>query len=167
MTKKKLPKIQPKIHLDVGCGFNKNPGFIGMDKRKVDGVDIVHDAENLPWPIKDESCSVIAMSHLIEHIKPWLQIDVINECWRVLEFGGVLAIATPYATSFGYSQDPTHCSPWNEATPTYFFPGEPLYEVYRPKPWAKERIWWDVKFNIECVMRKIKEGRQDEQKEKK
>ena len=158
MTKKKLPEIKPKIHLDVGCGFNKNPGFIGMDKRAVDGVDIVHDAEVLPWPIKDESCAVVVMSHLIEHIKPWLQIDVINECWRVLEVGGQLAIATPYATSFGYSQDPTHCSPWNEATPTYFWPGSPLYEVYRPKPWAKKHLAFDVKFNIELAMIKLPEG---------
>ena len=144
--------------LDIGCGFNKNHGFIGMDKREVAGVDIVHDAECLPWPIKDESCAVVAMSHLIEHIKPWLQIDIINECWRVLEMGGILAIATPYATSFGYNQDPTHCTPWNEATPTYFIAGEPLYNVYKPKPWAKERIYWDTKINMEVVLRKIAEG---------
>ena len=153
--RKKTPILKQKIMLDVGCGFHKNAGYIGMDKREVAGVDIVHDAEILPWPLDDESCSVIAMSHVIEHIKPWLQIDVINECWRILEPGGVLAIATPYATSFGYSQDPTHISPWNEATPTYFFPGKPLYEVYKPKPWKEERLYWDVKTSLEVVMRKI------------
>jgi len=152
MTKK---RIKPKILLDVGCGFHKNAGYIGMDKRDVAGVDIVHDAECLPWPVEDGACSVVAMSHVIEHIKPWMQIDVINECWRVLEDGGVLAIATPYATSFGYSQDPTHCAPWNEATPTYFFLGEPLYEVYRPSPWKKERLYWDTKTSLEVVMRKL------------
>ena len=110
MAKKK--KLKQKIMLDVGCGFNKTHGYIGMDKRKVDGVDIVHDAEKVPWPLDSDACSIIAMSHLIEHIKPWYQIDVINECWRILEPGGLLLIATPYATSFGYSQDPTHCSPW-------------------------------------------------------
>lgn len=161
-----MKKIKPLINLDVGCGFNKNPGFIGMDKRKVDGVDIVHDAEIIPWPLKGESCAVVVMSHLIEHIKPWLQIDVIDECWRVLEVGGQLAIATPYATSFGYSQDPTHCSPWNEATPTYFWPDHPLYQVYRPKPWKKKYLTYDVKFNIELAMIKLPEGGADEQKEK-
>ena len=157
MTKKKQ-KIKPLINLDVGCGFNKNAGFLGMDKRAVDVVDIVHDAEDFPWPLDDMSCAVVAASHLIEHIKPWLQIDFMNECWRVLEPGGILAIATPYATSFGYAQDPTHCSPWNEATPTYFIAGEPLYNVYKPKPWSKERIYWDVKFNMEVVLRKILEN---------
>lgn len=160
----KKKKVIPKINLDIGCGFNKNAGFIGMDKRKVEGVDIVHDAEVFPWPLDDESCAVVAASHLVEHIKPWLQIDFMNECWRVLEPGGILAIATPYATSFGYSQDPTHVAPWNEATPTYFIAGQPLYGVYKPKPWAKERIYWDVKFNMEVVLRKISENGEGGQK---
>lgn len=150
-------KVKQKIMLDVGCGFNKNTGFIGMDKRAVQGVDIVHDAECLPWPLEDESCAVISMSHLIEHIKPWLQIDVINECWRILEINGVLMIATPYANSFGYLQDPTHCSPWNEATPDYFFHGTALYDVYKPLPWKKERLYWNTKMNLEVAMRKMKE----------
>ena len=160
--------------LDIGCGFNKNAGFIGMDKREVAGVDIVHDAEFLPWPLDNESCAVVAMSHLIEHIKPWLQIDVINECWRVLEMGGILAISTPYANSFGYCQDPTHIAPWNEATPAYFIGdskslhyNEVLYNVYRPKPWKEERLLWDTKINMEIVLRKIAEngkGATDEKK---
>lgn len=157
-----MDELKQKIMLDVGCGFNKNHGWIGMDKRDVKGVDIVHDAEMLPWPIENESCAVVQMSHLIEHIKPWLQIDLINECWRVLEIGGLLAIVTPYATSFGYSQDPTHCAPWNEATPAYFIAdpkcqhySKELYNVYRPKPWAEERLYWNTKLNLELVLRKI------------
>ena len=31
------------ILLDIGCGENKNKGFVGMDKRPLEGVDIVHD----------------------------------------------------------------------------------------------------------------------------
>jgi predicted SAM-dependent methyltransferase len=129
-----------------------------MDKRECPGVQILHDAEVFPWPLDDESCSVIVMSHLIEHIKPWLSIDLINECWRVLEIEGVLMIATPYATSFGYNQDPTHCNPWNEATPTYFVLGESLYEVYRPKPWKMESIAFHRNANLEVALRKIGEG---------
>ena len=161
---KKKQKFKQKIMLDVGCGFNKQAGYIGMDKRKVDGVDIVHDAESTPWPLDDESCSVVVMSHLIEHIKPWLQIQTIDECWRVLEIGGFLLIATPYATSFGYSQDPTHCSPWNEATVEYFVPGLPLYDIYRPRPWALERRFWHTAYNLEIALKKIEqqEGGQNE-----
>lgn len=126
-----------------------------MDKRDVPGVDIVHDVEALPWPLKKESCAIVMMSHLIEHIKPWLTIDVINECWRVLEPEGLLMVATPYATSFGYFQDPTHCNPWNEATPTYFIKDQPLYNIYKPKPWKGEKLEWAYGANLEFVLRKI------------
>lgn len=151
----KRGQAKPKINLDVGCGFNKQPGFLGMDKRNVAGVDIVHDVEVFPWPFVDGSCSVVLMSHLVEHIKPWLQIDLMNEAWRVLEENGLLMISTPYATSFGYLQDPTHCSPWNEATVTYFIKGQPLYEVYRPSPWVDERISYQKQGNMEIALRKV------------
>lgn len=144
-----------KIMLDLGCGENKNPGYTGMDKRPLDGVDIVHDIENIPYPLGDDSCAVIVMSHVIEHIKPWLTLDVINECWRLLEPDGLLLISTPYGGSFRYFQDPTHCNPWNEATPTYFDPEQPLYQVYKPKPWHIEKLYWSVQGDIELVMRKI------------
>jgi len=145
-----------KLRLDVGCGFNKQPGFVGMDRRKVKGVDIIHDAEDLPWPLPSESCAVVLMSHLIEHIVPGKTIDVMDECWRLLEPGGLLMMTTPYATSFGYFMDPTHCNPWNEATPTYFDPENPsgLYNIYKPKPWKIVKHFWSQVGNMELVMEK-------------
>jgi predicted SAM-dependent methyltransferase len=146
------------IRLDIGCGRNKQVGFIGVDKRDVEGVDVVHDIEVFPWPIPDGCCSVIMMSHVVEHIKPWLQLDMMNELWRVMEVDGLLMIATPYATSFGYYQDPTHCSPWNEATPFYFVKGHNLYEIYTPKPWKLDReVSWQYQANMEVCFRKLAE----------
>ncbi len=37
---KKL-KNKAGILLDIGCGGNKQKGFVGMDKRKLKGVDII------------------------------------------------------------------------------------------------------------------------------
>ena len=31
------------LKLDLGCGLSKKEGFLGVDRRKFDGVDIVHD----------------------------------------------------------------------------------------------------------------------------
>jgi len=154
---KKIAKVRQKIMLDIGCGHNKQRGYTGMDKRKVSGVDIVHDAEIIPYPLESNSCAVIIMIHLIEHIKPWLQIDVINECWRLLEPDGALILAMPYGNGFRYVQDPTHCSPWNEATVEYYLPGFPLYEVYAPKPWHLEKRFWTHNGDMEVALRKITE----------
>ena len=162
---RKLPKRLRKtlvgglgINLDVGCGDNKQPNFVGMDKRAIPGVvDIVHDAEVLPWPIPDALCNKILLSHLWEHIKPWLAIDFMNECWRVMKPHGQLLISTPYATSFGFYQDPTHCNPANEATWTYFDPAYPLYAIYKPKPWRIQRNAYQLTGNMEVIFEKITE----------
>ena len=153
--------IKGKLCLDVGCGSNIQPGFVGMDKRKLPGVDIEHDIEVIPWPIDDGAASVIKMSHVVEHIKPWLTIGLMDECWRVLEVGGTLAISTPYGGSYRYYQDPTHCNGWNEATLAYFDPRESLYPVYRPKPWHITYAFWRIYGDVEATFEKIAEGGQE------
>lgn len=58
------------IKLDIGCGANKQPGFVGMDYRKLPSVDIVHNIELFPWPLPDECASLVMASHMLEHINP-------------------------------------------------------------------------------------------------
>ena len=147
--------IKPKLNLDVGAGKAIHPGFVGMDIRPLPGIDIVHDVEVFPWPLDDDAVSVIVMSHLVEHIKPWNQIPLMDECWRILEPDGLLLISTPYGGSFRYNQDPTHCSPWNEATVEYYLQGCPLYEIYEPKPWKLEKRVWFAYGDLEIALRKM------------
>ena len=150
----KLINQSKTARLDIGCGEAKQDGFIGMDKRNVKGVDILHDVETIPYPIKAETFSAILASHIVEHIKPWLFIDVMNELWRILKPKGRLMIATPYAGSFGYWQDPTHCNPCNEATWTYFDSRHPLYGIYKPKPWKIVSSVWNNNGNMEVIFEK-------------
>lgn len=106
-----------------------------MDSQAREGVDIVHDIEVIPWPIEPGSFDIIIAWHVIEHIKPWLIINVMDECWRVLRQGGTIEIAMPTPNSFGFYMDPTHVHTWNEMTPTYFDPDFLHYKLYQPKPW--------------------------------
>ena len=148
------------IRLDIGAGENVQKGFVGMDKRKLDGIDIVHDLEKFPFPLEDESCLTIVGSHIVEHIKPWLFMDFMNELWRIMKPEGQLMLALPYAGSFGYWQDPTHCNGCNEATFQYFDPKYPLYGIYKPKPWKLEKGFpmWQNNGNLEVLMEKMNEG---------
>lgn len=161
MAKSRRTRPNPKIRLDIGCGDNKQPGFTGMDKRDLKGIDIIHDAEKFPYPLDSESCDLIAMNHLIEHIKPWLQIDIINECWRLLVSEGLLIIVTPYGGSFRWHQDPTHCSSWNEATPFYYCPIDQqgnnslLYQVYKPLPWKVEQLNYSKYGDLSVAFKKV------------
>jgi len=153
---RKLRNKYGQMWLDVGCGENKQSGCVGMDRRKVTGVDVVHDAERIPWPFPDRIFDRVILSHVMEHLKPWLVNDIMDEMWRVLKAGGQLMIAMPYAGSFGFYQDPTHVKAWNEATATYFDPehASKLYDIYKPKPWKIEANVWRMDGNLEVVFSK-------------
>lgn len=153
----KLLASKQGIRLDVGCGSNKQSGFTGMDKRDLPGVDIVHDLEKIPYPIADGFCSIIVGSHIWEHLKPWLTIDIMNEWWRIMKPDGQLALSLPYGWSFGFIQDPTHCNPANEATWQYFDPRFPLYQIYQPQPWriADGYPVWNNNGNMEVLLSKV------------
>jgi len=159
MRLRKLIRQQGGIRLDIACGSNKQPGFVGMDIRRLDGVDIVHDLEDIPWPLPDESCILIMASHIMEHICParFGMIKVMDECWRVLKPQGQLAISMPHGRSAGYLQDPSHCNQRNETTWSYFDPeihGGALYNIYQPKPWKVESLVWSPDGNMEVLLRK-------------
>jgi SAM-dependent methyltransferase len=165
-----LKKHNQGIKIDLGCGENKNEGFVGMDYRKLKGVDIVHDIEDFPYPLPDECASLAVASHVVEHINPHkgVFIDFMNEVWRILKPGGEFMIATPYAGSPGFYQDPTHINPCNEKTWEYFDPlakmtGGQLYKIYRPMPWKIKINTWHENGNLEAVLIKRKQDKSYEQ----
>ena len=166
MNIEKLLKEKSGIRLDIGCGQNKQEGFVGMDMEKYPGVDIVHDCEVFPWPLPDESVLLSTASHLLEHINPHkgVFIDFMNEVWRITKPGGEFAFVTPYAGSPGYWQDPTHVNPINRNTLAYFDPLDPklggqLYQFYRPKPWKIKVVNWSQVGNLEAVLIKRREDK--------
>lgn len=59
------------IRLDIGCGAAKQSGFVGLDARPLEGVDIVWDVCRFPWPLGDETVLTAISSHLVEHIPPF------------------------------------------------------------------------------------------------
>lgn len=164
----KKPKLDTKkgILLDFGCGARKQGvHWMGMDKRGVEGVDIVHDLEKLPYPLPDESVLTCLASHVLEHLDPRLTIDIFNEIWRMMKKGGELVIAVPYGGSRAFWQDPTHINGFTEVTFEYFDPklNPTLYGIYSPKPWRITRRFWHPEGMLEVVMVKRGEGWRDEE----
>lgn len=168
MDIEQLIKERSGIRLDIGCGNNKQPGFVGLDIQPLPGVDIVWDINRHPWPIPDECVATAICSHLIEHIPPvairadgstWFPfLEFMNEVWRVTKVGGQFAISCPHATSPGYYQDPTHCNQVSEDTFCYFTPeyeNGRLWLFYKPLPWHIDNLFWNPAGNIEAVLRKM------------
>lgn len=156
----KLIEEKGGIHLDIGCGENKQADFIGMDVREVPGVDLAWDWNNIPFPIPDDACISVLCSHVVEHINPanFGFIKFMDEVWRIMREHGRLWIVTPYAGSTGYWQDPTHCNGVTERTIAYFCPehSSGFWNIYKPKPWniVPGAFNWVAVGNLEVVLEK-------------
>ena len=140
------------LKLNLGCGEHHRPGYINVDKSG--NPDVLHDLETFPYPLKDNSCLTIIAKQVVEYIRPQVIMQVFDELWRIMKPRCQLLISTPYAGSFGYFQDPTHCNPANEATFTYFDPAYPLYGIYKPKPWKIARNAYQMNSNMEVILEK-------------
>jgi 2-polyprenyl-3-methyl-5-hydroxy-6-metoxy-1,4-benzoquinol methylase len=92
--------------LDVGCGAKKTKGAIGLDFVNFDGVDVIHDLNQVPFPFENDFFDLITMSHVIEHVANIP--TVMQELARILKQNGRLWIATPHYTDVNSYTDPTH-----------------------------------------------------------
>jgi hypothetical protein len=103
--KKKYDPLNKGLHLDLGCGYYKPPGFVGIDnltghasqiENKQNLPDIFMDLNSEKIPFENNSCIEIRASHFIEHSN----LDhIFSEAWRLLRQGGILDFTVPYANS--------------------------------------------------------------------
>ena len=91
--------------VDLGCGFSKPSGFIGLDNLegfraqipdKENAPDILCDLNRSPFPFPDKSVDEVRSSHFLEHS---LLDHVIDESFRILRPEGTKLFAVPYANS--------------------------------------------------------------------
>lgn len=123
--------------LDIGAGAQKpaNREWMTLDIVGTFRPDVLGSAYHLPF--KDGSLEGIKCHHVLEHIPRdyfvfhWAAadsyiearkglVDVMNECWRVLEPGGQLWIEVPLFPTEEAIADPTHGSFLVSATFDYF-----------------------------------------------
>ena len=131
------------LRIDIGCGKNKKPGFIGVDALKMDGVDVVWDIAQritvpghldpvtgkdlIPsyqgspfakWPWEDSSVDEAHCSHVLEHLTnlddKWERIHFFNELYRVLKPGAGCQLIFPHWASQRFYGDPTHKEVFSE-----------------------------------------------------
>lgn len=94
------------LKLDVGCGTQKRPGYVGMDRVDLPDVDIVHDMDVSPWPLGDNSAIEIIFDDVLEHSSNIL--GILSEVYRVSRDGAMIRISTPHFSSDNMYSDPTH-----------------------------------------------------------
>jgi SAM-dependent methyltransferase len=92
--------------LDIGCGAAKLPGAIGLDISPDTDADIVHDLDEFPYPLEDESFDQVVMQDVIEHVRE--PIRVMEELHRIACPGARIQLRTPHFSSILAYGDPTH-----------------------------------------------------------
>lgn len=105
------------LALDLGAAHRKPPGYLGVDQRAGEGVDIVATLpEKLDLP--DGSVGLMRAVDFLEHVPA--KVPLINELYRLLAPGGMLLTMTPSSDGRGAYQDPTHVSFYNENSFWYY-----------------------------------------------
>jgi SAM-dependent methyltransferase len=112
------PSLAAKPVLDVGCGINKYPGAIGLDRNGRTRADIIADLDHFPYPLRDGVFREVRAIHVIEHVAD--VIKTMEEFHRVLVHGGRAVIVTPHYTDFSSFCDPTHRWHLNSFSLRYF-----------------------------------------------
>ena len=144
------------IKLDVCCGKHKKEDWIGLDLRDFDCVDIVHNVQSFPFPLKDNSCVEIQMLLSWSCIEPKYRIMLMNEFWRIAKKGCILRIRECHTNSHFMMHDPIYYTGANEITFTYFDPKYAKYNCYEPKPWKILDYFSDSKSVVDIKMEPIK-----------
>ena len=114
--------------LDVGCGINKLPGSIGIDRNPKTRADVLVDLDRCPYPVRDSSFDGVQAIHVIEHVDDVLAS--VAEWHRLVRPGGEVFIVTPHYTDFASFCDPTHKWHLNSFSLRYFGGDDAGYGYY-------------------------------------
>ena len=114
--------------LDVGCGWNKTPGAIGMDANPRTHADVIHDLGSVPYPFPDDEFDEIICRHVAEHVPEVMSF--ISELHRIAKPGGRIKITTPHYSNPDWATDPTHRNHFNSYSFNCFVDERQLFPFY-------------------------------------
>ena len=138
--------------LDLGCGRRKIKDAIGVDRVKLDTVDIVHDLTKFPYPFGDNSIDKIYCSHILEHFDVYTRNKALEEIWRTLKVSGQFEMRVPHAFSIGGFLDPTHASFFTWGTMDYYTKDH-FFSYYSNVRFKILKKWLNVVFLPESLKR--------------
>jgi ubiquinone/menaquinone biosynthesis C-methylase UbiE len=113
-----LIKSGRPVVLELGCGPNKTPGRIGIDRIDLPGVDIVADIDQGLGFLPDGSVDAIYSESFFEHVNDLEAL--VREVARVLKPDGYNWLFVPHFSNPHYYSDYTHKSFFGLYTLRYF-----------------------------------------------
>jgi ubiquinone/menaquinone biosynthesis C-methylase UbiE len=98
------------MKLNLGCGFNKQSGYINVDKFDACRPDLLMDVESLPWKFDSNEVDEVLFNHSLEHMGQNADtfLGIIKELYRVCKSGAKIQINVPHPRHDTFFGDPTH-----------------------------------------------------------
>ncbi|MFA6000096.1 MAG: class I SAM-dependent methyltransferase [Candidatus Paceibacterota bacterium] len=100
------------INLDIGCGTNKEKGYLGLDCFKHDNIDIVIDLNKDKIPFNDNVVDHIVSYHALEHIANLHFL--LSEMYRISKPNAQWFISVPYYANSIDMTNPFHLHKFSE-----------------------------------------------------
>jgi ubiquinone/menaquinone biosynthesis C-methylase UbiE len=124
--------------LDIGAGGMRRARHVKtMDIRPLPDTDWVHNADQYPWPLADNSFDYIILSNVIEHVSDLTPF--VREVHRIGSPGAIVRVVTPHFSNPCSFADPTH----KHAFSIHFldFYCVPLFRYRRRSLYFREILW--------------------------
>lgn len=106
------------VMLDLGCGTAKVPGAIGIDVVPLEGVDLIGNLAERPYPFAPNSFDAVYLNDVIEHIPN--TIRTMEEVYRILKPNGRAYVRVVNWNSIYTAMDPTHLAAYTENSFDFF-----------------------------------------------
>lgn len=141
------------MKLNLGAGSEPTEGWVNVDWIEQDGIDVVHNLLDFPWPFDDEVADEMKAIDVLEHmpvISPRNEataIKFIEECHRILKVGGKLTIQVPHHKSPNLWIDVTHIRGYDVRSMDYFDPSTDIGRAYG--------YYSECKFNVTASLSRI------------
>ncbi|WP_123587463.1 class I SAM-dependent methyltransferase [Pseudomonas fluorescens] len=105
------------MKLDIGCGPKCLPGFVGVDRFPMPGVQVLADLDK-PLPFEDNSVELVHAAHSLEHVSDLM--FTMREIYRVCKHKAQVCIVVPYYEQKLNLANPYHLQVFNEHTPRFW-----------------------------------------------
>jgi len=117
-----------KSVLDVGCGWNKTPGAVGIDSNPKTHADVIHDLGIFPYPFANDEFDEVVCRHVAEHVPDVMAF--VTELFRITRPGGRIKITTPHYSNPDWPTDPTHRNHFNSYSFNCFVAERQVFPFY-------------------------------------
>lgn len=124
--------------LNVGCGKDRSAdGAVTIDINPRISPDIVHDLNQLPWPLRTNEFDAIYCKDVLEHLDNI--VKTMEEIHRIARPGATVYIATPHFSCANSYTDPTHRHHLGVFSLDYFT-GDNQWDFYTTVRFRKRKV---------------------------